>query len=594
MKTIYLLILMIFLVSGCNTENKKGIKQEAVKVNHANCIVGVDQFGRSFSTLSSLNEKKQVGLFFWLWIGQPYATDIYDATKILAMSDGLTLLTGKDTPVSPNGQAHFWGEPIWQYYNSEDEWVIRKQIQMLTLAGIDFIYFDTTNALIYKNVFMKILAVINEYQEQGWNPPKVVFYTHSRSIRTTEQIYRELYEPGHFPSTWYRVNGKPMIISYTNVEDDLAEAKSRGDNSYSTEPLSDKIINFFHIVKPQWPGDPVFENGFPWVEWIYPQPLHTNVMNVTVASHPSVPMSFSLTRGLVNWGRGWNPELSENRSEDVDKGTFFQRQWDHAIKTNPDMISIGGWNEWIAYKQLWDGEYMMCDAVDKEYSRDIEPMNGGYQDAFYIQMIQNIRKYKGIGKQAKTGDKKTIDIHGNISQWDKISYCLENIGCNDIGRNSAGAAPTVHYEQAAPENVLQEVKVSNDDENIYFYIRGNKPFTVKPGNNSLNILIGTGEPGLREWECYDYIVGRDYNNNMTDISRIAKDFSVETTGNANFASHNDVIQIQIPRSAIGLDKKEKFYFKIASGVENPSDIMSYYTSGSVMPMGRLSYMYEIN
>ena len=38
-----------------------------------NNVVGVDQFGRSFSTISGTNDKKQVGLFFWLWIGQPYA-----------------------------------------------------------------------------------------------------------------------------------------------------------------------------------------------------------------------------------------------------------------------------------------------------------------------------------------------------------------------------------------------------------------------------------------------------------------------------------------------------------------------------------------
>ena len=153
-----------------------------------------------------------------------------------------------------------------------------------------------------------------------------------------------------------------------------------------------------------------------------------------------------MTRGLVNGGRGWKPDLSKNVREDVDKETVFQRQWDQAIKTNPDMISSGGWNEWIAYKQLWDGEYMMCDAVNKEYSRDIEPMNGGYQDAFYIQMIQNIRRYKGIGRQEqkKTG-KKTVNIHGNISQWDNVYYSLKNIGCDDIGRNNQGAAPTVHY-----------------------------------------------------------------------------------------------------------------------------------------------------
>lgn len=120
-------------------------------------------------------------------------------------------------------------------------------------------------------------------------------------------------------------------------------------------------------------------------------------MNVTVASHPMVPMSFSLTRKhWTNWGRGWNPRTKTNETENVDKGTFFQAQWDHAIASAPQIVSVGGWNEWIAYKQPYDGEYMLCDAVTKEYSRDIEPMVGGYEDAFYLQLIANIHRYKGI------------------------------------------------------------------------------------------------------------------------------------------------------------------------------------------------------
>lgn len=119
-------------------------------------------------------------------------------------------------------------------------------------------------------------------------------------------------------------------------------------------------------------------------------------MNVTVASHPNVPFSFTLTRGLENWGRGWDPQARVNRPEDVNTGAFFQKQWDWAIENDPALVFVGGWNEWIAYKQLWEGEYMLCDAVDREFSRDIEPMCGGYEDAFYIQLIRNIRRYKGL------------------------------------------------------------------------------------------------------------------------------------------------------------------------------------------------------
>ena len=81
-------------------------------------VVGVDQFGRTVNAISGYKAKKQVGIFYWPWIGQPYASGVYDATKIAAMPNGLKLLydfKSLDKAISPSGQAHFWGEPLWGY-----------------------------------------------------------------------------------------------------------------------------------------------------------------------------------------------------------------------------------------------------------------------------------------------------------------------------------------------------------------------------------------------------------------------------------------------------------------------------------------------
>jgi len=597
------IIILVLLFSGCqaNNEGFLGEKPNESAKQEKNCyqVVGVDHFGRSFNVVSGMKAEKQVGMFFWLWIGQPYASGIYDATKILSMPNGLNLLTdfnSLDESISPNGQAHYWGEPLWGYYNSEDEWVIRKQMQMITIAGVDFIFFDATNAVIYKNVFMKILAVIDEYLKAGWNPPKVVFYTHSRSLQTTRNLYLELYEPNLYPDTWYRVNGKPMIIAYTKPEEDMAEAKLRNDNQYTTGPLSAEILNFFHFVRPQWPFDAVYPDGFPWVEWTFPQPLHGRTMNVTVASHPAIPMSFSLSRGNQNWGRGWNTQSKQNIESDIDKGTFFQSQWDHALKVDPDMISIGGWNEWIAYKQPWEGEYMLCDAANKEFSRDIEPMNSGYQDAFYIQLIRNIRKYKGVAKTTGSSESMTVDITGNIAQWEQVKYSQINIDDTYPGRDSYGGAMTVSYARPAPDNKPQEIKVTHDSQYVYFYIRFKGKITAfNAKDNWLNLLIGTGDPGLKNWESYEYIIGRKYKNGKTIVARLQNDFTATECGESNYSLNDNIIQMQIPRSAINLGEGvDKFYFKLAARVENPSNIMNYYQSGSAMPMGRLSYMYYLD
>ena len=564
-----------------------------------NNVVGIDHFGRTFSPITGNRANKKVGLFFWLWIGQPYASAIYDATKILALPDGLRRLTDfdyQDETISPNGQAHFWGEPIWGYYNSEDQWVMRKQIEMLTIAGIDFIYFDATNAFIYKNVFLKLLGIIDEYQKNGFNPPRIVFYTHSRSLQTTRELYKELYQPGHFPDTWFRVNGKPLIIAYTNPEDDANEAKSRGDNDYKPGILSPEILNFFHFYRPQWPSDPVYADGFPWIEWIHPQPMHNGIMNVTVASHPNVPMSFSLTRPneMTNWGRGWNPLTKKNIAEDVDRGTFFQTQWDYAIAADPDMISIGGWNEWIAYKQPYWNEYVLVDAVNKEYSRDIEPMKGGYKDAFFIQLIANLRKYKAIQGTIPSPPKVTINILQGEQQWKDIPFTGININTNRFNRDEYGASTQLRYTQPAPQNLIREIKVAHDDKNIYFFIRARNAIKAPVDHaNRIQILIGRGEPSLKGWEGYEYIIGKNYETSTTSVEKFSAGYQSVDNGTAKFNITDNLLQIECPRSAIDAEKGGKFYFKVATDVREPDDIMSYYTSGSVMPIGRLSYMYNM-
>jgi hypothetical protein len=384
-----------------------------------------------------------------------------------------------------------------------------------------------------------------------------------------------------------------MIIGYTDPQDDLNEAKSRGDNDYIPGLLSAEILNFFHFKKPQWPFDPVYPDGFPWVEWQFPQPMHNGIMNVTVASHPSVPMSFSLTKGLINWGRGWNPDTKTNNPQDVDRGTFFQRQWDHAIASNPSIISIGGWNEWIAYKQPYWDEYVLVDAVNKEYSRDIEPMKGGYEDAFYIQMIKNIRRYKGLNVGTQPAKKKTIDINAGVSQWNDIPSIGVNIHSAPISRNNYAASTNILYSQTAAANHLRDIKVTHDEKNIYFFIRAKDAFTANNGKaNWLNILVGTGEPGLKNWESYEYLLGTSFNNGSVTVGQLTNDFSTSNKGTARYVQVGDVIQVECPRPMLNLQNGKKFYFKVAAGVDKPSEIMSYYTSGVSLPVGRLSYMYE--
>ena len=131
-------------------------------------------------------------------------------------------------------------------------------MELLTLSGVDFLVFDTTNARTYTSYAQNIMRVINEMMNAGWDAPKVAFYTHSRSMDTVRSIYNDIYSRNIYPNTWYKVNGKPFIVAYTDPADDMREAQSRGEASYSPAPYSSAIASFFHFAKPQWPSDPYY------------------------------------------------------------------------------------------------------------------------------------------------------------------------------------------------------------------------------------------------------------------------------------------------------------------------------------------------
>ena len=565
---------------------------------NSNRIVGLDHSGRAFSAISGYQDGRDVGVMYWPWFGTgaPFFNGIYDVAQILARPDGYNELFHKDTYDSPANEVHYWGEPLWGYYHSRDPYIIRKHLELLTTAGVDFLYFDTTNAWTYAEAVIDIMQVMDEMQREGWNPPQIVFYTHSHSLDTVRSIYNDIYKKNLYPNTWYRINGKPVIIGYTNVADDLAEAAVRGDTSYYPQPLSSEILNFFTFKMPQWPNEAYRSDGVPWIEFTYPQPMHTNIMNVSAASSPMLPFSFSLTRGLNNWGRGYNVSTGANNYLDaLYTGTFFQSSWNTVLNSavKPEIVTVNGWNQWVASKTMYDGEYTFCDVANMEFSADIEMMKGGYADLYYQMLVKNIRAYKGYSAGATGYVTKTIDINGSPSQWDNVNAVFRDMGVTNYGRDYINAAGTETYVQSAPRNNIQEVRVTKDSSYIYFYIRCEDDITAATDSRWMNIFIGTGTPSSKGWQGYEYVVNRSVNGNVSNVEKLNSNYTGTVTGQADISLNGSVLQVRIPRSALGLGANSNtFYFKVADDVQGPTDIMNYYTSGSSLPMGRLSFQYN--
>ena len=608
----------LFAACGGNTPEAPGSTEEPEGENEAviitdidaktyyrdgyttNYVVGIDQFERTVNATSGekTDKSRDVGIFYFLTLGQhggDYVVNITETLENYPREQALDLLFYSDSNelIRP-GTVRFWGEPLYGYYNSADVWVIRRHLALLTMAGVDFLVFDTTNAVTYDGVVSKIIKEVKSMLAEGWNVPKLVFYTNAYSHRVISNLYNNYYRRGKNDEVWYRIDGKPLIIGNITAEDDL---HAFDDGSYKPGELSEEIRNYFTIRESQWPYDPVRENGFPWIEWSYPAPVHNGVINVAVASHPELPMSFSITRGTKNWGRGWNVETYENESDKILQGQYFQSTWDVALKEDPGIVFITGWNEWVAGGDIYEGEHAMVDLCNLEFSRDAEMMKGGYNDAFYIQIAKNIRAYKYVEiplNGCLNSEPVTVPMTSDLSVWDNAYAVFRDTLTVNKARNFAGAVSTLHYDIPAARNNINEVRIAQDADNIYFLVRTEENITSREaGDNTwMNLFIGTGAVAAKGWEGYEYVIGRSETDGKLTVEKLAADFSGEDAGTAEYVLSGNTLQIKVPRSALGLNAQDNnLYFKVADGVENPSDIMDYYVTGDSFPMGRLSYRY---
>ncbi|MHB1453240.1 MAG: hypothetical protein ACYCYM_04710 [Saccharofermentanales bacterium] len=548
-------------------------------------MMATDVYGRMFPEITGYRKDRYVGLFYFMWLGQygEQQYDIYDMTKLLA-NNPEALWDPSGPAESPNMLYHFWGEPLYGYYNSADEWVIRKHIELLVTAGVDFLALDVTNGLTYDAVWPKLFELLDEYQKKGWNVPKIAFFTKTSGTSVVQKLYSDVYKSDFYPNLWFRPDGdKPLIIA-------------------ETEGLSSEIQEFFYFKSPQWSNEPAKTNGFPYCDWERPQHLYENIMSVSIAQHTAGAFSFSGNPGIAsNRGKGYTDAASNTIPENIRKGANFQEQWEYAIKTDPEIVFVTGWNEWVALKlecaEINFGTPFFVDTLNEEYSRDIEMANGAYGDNFYLQLVQNIRKYKGIAGSLPNPVSKSIDVKGDSSQWSSISNIYRDIATQKIERSAPGFVYSLVYTQPKPKNIIQEIRVTHDDNNLYFYVRTKDNISKPTGKtNWMNLFIGINGSSAASWNNFQYVINRYQNSNGTiSLEQSNGGFNFSKVADLKYSVQGKIMQISVPKNTLGITGDSfSINFKLADGVNKPEDIMDYYVSGDCVPQGRMAYLYKSN
>lgn len=600
------------------------------KSSSVNMLTATDDFGRTFDPVAGTKTDKNryVGLFYFLWMGQHggQQSDAFDITQML--ENGYDELWSTTTnSISPTGQYHYWGKPLFGYYNSADEWVIRKHIELLTLAGVDFLVFDATNAFEYFEVVSVILPIMQEYYDAGWNVPKFMFYTNSSSADVVKRLYEGytvkdsnkstlynegIYKNGYYSDLWFAPNGKPMIVAITQNNNGASD--QWGD---SAARLTDEtLLNFFEIKESQWPNTGVKnENGFPWIEFGETNDAYGDVVNVSVAQHNKLPFSdaaLSSTLADLMRGRGYTRANGADHSNTaINSGLNIEEQWQYAMAQDDKVTYtfLTGWNEWIALKlvgapgnasYLSGGNYeraFFVDTFNREYSRDIEMMEGGYFDNFYLQMTRNIRTYKSTAlTTAVYSDYTQIDISAGLKQWSSVQNVYYDFAGEAIARDSDGISSAVHYTDNSNRNDIEEVRVASDENYVYFLVKCADAIEVDlTGGNWMNLLISVNGSSDSGWNGYQFLVNRSpKNDGRTSVEKLSASGSkiAYTDGGIAYITVNgQYMQYKIPKSVLGVTDNYRIDFKVADNVTDMTSLADFYTTGDVCPAGRMNYAY---
>lgn len=593
-----------------------------------NRLSATDDFGRSFGYIDGFKEgeeQRYVGLFYFTWLGYHGGemNGIYDVTKLIDTDpDALWAIDPSDTDVSPLGKYHFWGEPLYGYYNSRDPWVIRHQMELFTLCGIDFIAFDCTNGFDYIEVVSDILPIMQEMYDEGWNVPKFMFYLNTNSRDVIEGLYsgkptssdnvliREgIYKNGHYRDLWFAPEGKPKIAAITDPASTNGEGAIPSAEQVVVDP---EILDFFDFWESTWPNNTQYENGLPWMDWNRPQNVLTDTINVSVAQHNHLPFSDALLSAELAdtmWGRGYTKQYGPDHSDDaIDAGLNFEEEWSVALEKNVKYTFVTGWNEWVAiknhaalgnnsaYEECRGDRVYFVDTVNREYSRDIEMMKGGYGDTAFLQLMRNTRALKGREGSMTAASHSVIDIAKGMNQWAAVSDVYYDV-TGAVNRNFRNFSGSEMLVDDSVKNDIAEIRVAQDENYLYFLIVCEDDIVPNvESSNWMNLLIDVEGVNGNDFYGYDFVINRqssytgecsveryDYRNGQVSYDLEAK---------ANFTLGGRYMQFRIAKADLDISGNFRINFKVADNVTDPEDIQSYYISGDVAPVGRLNYIYQ--
>ena len=566
------------------------------------------------------DKQRTVGIFYVTWhdegkynLKAPYGGDV---TRTLLEAPEARL--DAVHPAWKEGSLH-WGEPEAGYFLSQDRWLIRRDLSMLADAGVDVLILDVTNAVLYWDEWAALFEEMASMRLLGNHVPQFCFWAFNGNVvSVVTQLYERIYKEERAKDFWFMWQGRPLLLYNAEPNHDA------NGGGYAAGAYPQEIREFFTLRNMwwgyyEWGGHRYVGTEDNWsfgyemndgrVAALQPKDLASRhqgrleQMAVTPAQHP-----VSIT------GKSWRRETHEpalNRYDLPDSayvpwlgstvshpegyGIYFQDRWDEALAVDPDFIYINDWNEWTAGKYRSgfapgsttdpgpttflgrDNPFYFVDQYNAEFNRTIQPMKGGYTDNYYMQMVQNIRRYKGVRDQPVARGYKTpvrfFDTRGDVMHRDHNGY------------------GGLHYTDSTGRNDIIEATVGVTRKDLVFSVTTADTLTSPTGDNWMLLYLDTDCDTSTGWEGFDYLVrdGQLYRITSTPSPQLTLSGTPITID----TPFGNTLIITIPRKALLLnDKAFTLDFKWADNPSDPLDIISISTTGDTAPNRRFRYRFH--
>lgn len=373
--------------------------------------------------------------------------------------------------------------------------------------------------------------------------------------------------------------------------------------SRSPDETTRRILDAFTFRKPQpdYFQGPTGPNQWSWLE-VHPQHAfydedgEPEQVSVGVAQNAVDGKLGALSNPRAH-GRNFHKGRQPAPEEFDFTGRNFDEQWRRALEINPPFVFVTGWNEWIAGRFdetapfAGAGPVTFVDQFNQEYSRDIEPMKGGHGDAYYYQLVANIRRYKGA-RPIPVVDARPIQIDGRFEDWGEVSPEYRDTIGDPVHRDFPGWGKTLHYRNQTGRNDLVSAKTSRDAENLFFLIRCRDDIqsaSDAPGPFLLLDIDGDPETG---WLGYDFVVGRrrDEKGALLLERNTGGEYRWQSVREVAAAASGDALELAIPIEALGLSADVKSIdFKWADGLAETGEWSDFTLNGDVAPNDRFNY-----